>query len=376
MMRARIAYKMVGGLRYYDRKEVKDLTAYLRLIINPSDDVSFARIVNEPRRGIGDTTVTKVRQAASEQGRGIMDFICDSEAVAQTAKSAVKKLAEFGDMIAEMKAQLTEMAPVEFVKMVLEKSGYISMLEDEATEEAKGRLENLNEYLNAVQQYVDDTENPTLEDFLQNVALASDWEKTEGKERAVTLMTMHSAKGLEYPVVFVIGMEEGIFPHQRALIDMDQMEEERRLCYVAITRAKDKLYLTSATQRMLFGMTQYNPPSRFLREIPGRLIQQEGVQTRRESTPAPKTPAKPGGGLGGGGLKGSGLGSGKPGIKKPEKPAAGGSFGPGDKVNHPAFGEGTVIAVEGPAGRRNVTVAFAGKGIKVLNEAFAPMKKI
>ena len=373
LMRSRIAYRMVGGLRYYDRKEVKDLTAYLRLIINSSDDVSFARIVNVPRRGIGEATVTAVRQAAARDGRGIMDFICDSEAVAAVASRAAKKLKDFGELIAEMKTQAGDMSPVEFVKLVLDRSGYEQMLTDEDTDEARGRLENLGEYLSAVEQYMATAEAPNLEDFLQNVALASDWDKTEGQERAITLMTMHSAKGLEYPVVFVIGMEEGLFPHQRALIDMDQMEEERRLCYVAITRAKDLLFLTSATQRMLFGTTQYNAPSRFLREIPGRLIQQEGLgETPKESRKPAKPQSKP---AAPGGLRGGGLGGGVSSMKRPQ--AAGGErLSPGDKVLHPTFGEGTIIAAEGPAGRRNVTVAFAGKGIKLLNEAFAPMKKI
>ncbi len=329
LMRSRIAYRMVGGLRYYDRKEVKDLTAYLRLMINPSDDVSFARIVNVPRRGIGEATVAAIRQAAAREGRSIMELICDSEAVTAVASRAAKKLKDFGEMMADIKTQAADMSPVEAVKLVLDRSGYEQMLTDEDTDEARGRLENLGEYLNAVEQYMATAEAPNLEDFLQNVALASDWDKTEGQERAVTLMTMHSAKGLEYPVVFVIGMEEGIFPHQRALIDMDQMEEERRLCYVAITRAKDLLYLTSATQRMLFGTTQYNAPSRFLREIPGGLIRQEGLgetpaENRRPAKPQVK-PATPGG------LRGGGLGGGLSGMKRPQT-AGNEKLAPGDKV--------------------------------------------
>jgi len=379
MMAHGVPYKMVGGTRFYDRREVKDLTAYLRLILNPRDDICLRRILNVPRRGIGAVTETKLADAAGRAGLSIGEFLVDREAVAAIVPRAAQTLASFQELLEGFREELAKTPLQQFVLRVLQDTGLQEQYVREGTEEAQARIENLGEYLSAVEQYARAAaESATLEGFLEQVALVSDLDQADLAGDAVTLMTVHSAKGLEFPVVFLAGMEEGIFPHSRAIGEADQVEEERRLCYVAITRAMRRLYITSAYARILFGSTQNNPTSRFLREIPDGLLtekpreragrayhfgDEDGGYEGSFARPLPKkTPSDPVA------FAGSSFGA------KPEKKASGG-YAVGERVNHPSFGTGTVVQVSGDAGMRILTIAFEGKGVKKLSEAMAPLSR-
>jgi len=379
MMAHGVPYKMVGGTRFYDRREVKDLTAYLRLILNPRDDICLRRILNVPRRGIGAVTETKLADAAGRAGLSIGEFLVDREAVAAIVPRAAQTLASFQELLEGFREELAKTPLQQFVLRVLQDTGLQEQYVREGTEEAQARIENLGEYLSAVEQYARAAaESATLEGFLEQVALVSDLDQADLAGDAVTLMTVHSAKGLEFPVVFLAGMEEGIFPHSRAIGEADQVEEERRLCYVAITRAMRRLYITSAYARILFGNTQNNPTSRFLREIPDGLLtekpreragrayhfgDEDGGYEGSFARPLPKkTPSDPVA------FAGSSFGA------KPEKKASGG-YAVGERVNHPSFGTGTVVQVSGDAGMRILTIAFEGKGVKKLSEAMAPLSR-
>ena len=371
LMQAGFAYRMVGGTRFYDRKEIRDLTAYLRLIANPSDDVSFARVLNVPRRGIGETTLATLRSRGEEERRSMMSLLEDADALNQWVPRAAGKLRAFAGMLGGLVEAREGLSLSQWVDQVAHDTGLWDLYALDESDEAQGRMENLGDYISAVRQFELDHPEATLEDFLEHVALQSDLDRLD-ENGGVTLMTIHSAKGLEFPVVFVVGMEEGIFPHQRALIDptMTQMEEERRLCYVAITRAMRRLYLTHCHQRMIFGSVQYNPPSRFLGEIPPELLEVQGApELPREEPRAwgrPAKPPRPPINLGGPVIK--------PAASAAKKEPVEG-LGPGTRVEHPTFGVGTVISAAGMPGRRTLTIAFEGKGVKNLSEAMAPLKR-
>ena len=370
-LRAGIPYRMVGGLRFYDRKEIRDIMAYLKALVNPQDAVALTRIINVPRRGIGDTTVNALRQAADEHGTSIYTLLSDTEALRRIVPRAAAKLQEFQRLLEALQAGREGRSLLEYVQFVIQRSGYEAMLQEDDSDEAQARLENLGELISAVQEFMAAHEEARLEDFLENVALVSDLDNLEGAQRAVPLLTVHAAKGLEYPIVFVTGLEEGLFPHQRALIDERQMEEERRLCYVAITRAKDRLYLSSSVARMIFGTTQYNAPSRFLRDLPEETVQRVGGAPAPARWAAPKSPtgaAAP--------VQPKAKGWQTPPPSAAPKQEAGPllPLQPGCKVRHARFGIGTVVALDGQPGKRTVTVAFAGQGVKLLNEAFANLQ--
>lgn len=357
-MRHGIPYIIVGGVKFYDRQEIKDILAYLRLVVNPNDVISFKRIINTPKRGIGKQTIEKLEYFAYQEGIGLLEAASRAKELKGLISSrAVESLIKFFQLIDFLKKQAEEKTPQELVWMAAEKSGYIDMLKEEKTVEAEGRIENIQELVSVAANFSKLYPNAGLPEFLERISLISDIDTYEKQEEAVTLMTVHNAKGLEFPVVFIIGLEEGLFPHSRSMFSEDEIEEERRLCYVGITRAKEKLYLTYAYQRTFFGSKNYSAPSRFLSEIPQELITVEKVSQEVPWTQGqfldfafPK--------------KTDSFRSSRLSMEK---------INVGDRVYHDKFGEGTVIDVGG-GGR--VTVVFDSYGEKVLVLDYAPMRKI
>ena len=266
-MKSGVPYTMVGGLKFYDRKEIRDLIAYLHVIYNPLDTLSLLRIINVPRRGLGDTSIARLSEYAETHGMSLFDVISSPEALAEipgmTARTR-NPLDAFSVMMFELLGKLDTIPLSEFIETVLESTGYIHALEQEDKPENKSRIENLQEFIGVAKDFEATSENPTLEEFLNHIALISDIDDADLADERVTLMTLHSAKGLEFPIVFMTGMEEGLFPHTRTLMNDEELEEERRTCYVGITRAQKKLYLTYARQRMIFGNITSFPPSRFM----------------------------------------------------------------------------------------------------------------
>ena len=276
-VRTGVKYRIYGGLRFYDRKEVKDILAYLRVMINPADDISVRRIINVPKRAIGDTTVTELARYAAEQEMPLLTACMDvPDTLGSRAKKSVEK---FGELMMSLTMMAESMKLTELVQYVIDTTGLESQYAKEDSDEARSRVENIREFVGAVQEFEDKADNPTLTDYLENVALVSDLDAMTEDGGAVTMMTLHSAKGLEFPNVFMIGMEENLFPSMRSRDDPARMEEERRLCYVGITRARDRLYLSHASRRMLYNQMQFNDRSRFIDDIPARLI--EDVSERR-----------------------------------------------------------------------------------------------
>ena len=272
--RENIPYKIVGGLKFYERKEIKDIIAYLRLIQNGSDNLSLKRIINEPKRGIGKTSLDKIEQLSEENGIPMYEIIKNAEIYGLNRVYLNSR--EFVNVIEELKSQKDNLTISELIKNTLKKTGYTKALENENTIEAENRIENLEEFLTVAMEFEEEFAENSLSEFLEGITLSSDLDNVEETEDSVTLMTLHSAKGLEFPVVFLVGMEEGIFPGYKSISEPSELEEERRLCYVGITRAKEHLYLTCSKQRTIFGSTSYNPVSRFIKEIPEDLL--EGYQ--------------------------------------------------------------------------------------------------
>lgn len=391
LVRAGIPYRIYGGLRFYDRKEVKDIVAYLRCIVNPADDVSLRRIINQPKRSIGDSTITELVRYAAEKEMPLYSALMD---VPETLSARPRKcVSEFGDLMNELVMAREDMGVSDFVKYVIDRTGLKAQYERDLSDEGKNCLENIEEFLGAVSEYEQGAETPTLEDYLENVALVSDLDGAELGGKVVTLMTVHSAKGLEFPIVFIAGLEEGVFPTGRSLQDEKRMEEERRLCYVAITRAQQQLFLSYAAQRMLYNQVNYNSPSRFLKEIPKRLIDDQWISKRERNFPGvmesyqhptPKrTPRY-------GGESGRGLGAGRsalgiPGVQKGFTPSAASSvpasavaalFKTGDRVMHRKFGEGNVLEIRGSGSDARIVIGFAAYGQKEFVLSIAPIVKV
>lgn len=282
-MRESTPYRLIGGLKFYSRKEIKDIIAYLKLIHNPNDNVSLKRIINEPKRGIGDTTVEKLAEMSDNKNMSIYNLIDDSANL--DGMRASGNIMLFRDMIRELIKDKFTLSITELIKKILLVTGYEEMLVKENTKEAEGRLENIYEFLGVAAEFEKEEADNSLSEFLDSIALVSDTDKLEDTDEAVTLMTMHSAKGLEYNVVFIVGMEDGLFPSKKSMFENDDVEEERRLCYVGITRARKKLFLTNAKQRTLYGSTSYTIPSRFLSEIPEDLydeVSKDNINRRKE----------------------------------------------------------------------------------------------
>ncbi len=390
MVRAGIPYRVFGGMRFYDRKEVRDIVAYLRVIVNPADEVSLRRIINQPKRSIGDATIAELVRHAEQEGYSLFAAMLEpTEALASRARKCV---GDFAQLLTRLTTLRYTMGLGEFVSQLIEETGLAAQYEKDHSEEAQTRLENIREFVGAVQEFEKMAEEATLEGFLENVALVTDLDGMQGESLAVTMMTLHSAKGLEFPVVFLTGMEEGIFPSGRSLNDPARMEEERRLCYVGITRARDMLHLSHASQRMLFNQMLHNAPSPFLREIPHRLLDESGVARREAAFPAPERPREPqnthatrqpmkdfGGGRAGslripGVQKGMGDAVVVPSIAAAQ--AVPSVFQVGDRVLHKKFGEGNVIALTGKGAEARIAIEFAAYGVKEFSVSIAPIVKV
>ena len=367
LVKSDIPYQIVGGTKFYDRKEIKDLLAYLRLITNPHDDISFQRVVNVPKRGIGKTSMEKLQMHAEINDLSLFDAVKESDFTGMS-KKASNQLNLFREMIEDWQQQQEFLNVTDMVEQVLSRSGYEAELMKDRSIESQSRLENLEEFKTVTKQFEETSEDQTLISFLTDLALISDLDNTDEETKdKLTLMTLHAAKGLEFPVVFLVGMEENIFPHTRSLFDMEEMEEERRLAYVGITRAERDLFITHATSRTIFGRTQYNERSRFLDEIPFELIeedvkettQQTGFRTTIDDFRPNRTTGKR-----------------KSRVIK-EKPKGDVNFQLGDKVSHKKWGEGTVVKVVGDGEDTELDIAFpAPTGIKRLLAQFAPIEKI
>ncbi len=379
LLRQGIPYRVLAGLRFYDRKEIKDIIAYLRVIHNSSDSVSLRRIINEPKRGIGNTTLSHAQDIAESINSSMYDVICDANLYSELSRAAVK-LKEFTAMIDTLRHAQKSMKLTDFVDFVLERTSYRQSLVLENSIEAQSRLENLDEFMSVVKEYEATAEEPSLADFLENVSLVADIDNYDEEQPTVVLMTIHSAKGLEFPIVFIAGMEEGLFPGTRSMLDMEEIEEERRLCYVAITRAKEILYITKAQMRMLFGQTSYPQVSRFVREIPQELIMEFGTKKRKAAASS---------------SFGHGNGGGKIHTKvskeydamskanlfsafdvRKNTSAASIDYSAGDTVMHKKFGRGKVLSVTPLGNDSKVQVQFENGDVKNLMAMFANLKKV
>lgn len=379
LLKSNIEYSIVGGTKFYDRKEIKDMLAYLRLISNPDDDISLQRVINVPKRGIGSTSLDKIANFAAMHDLSLYQALESIELVGLSPKTT-KAAVEFRDLITNYTRMQEFLSVTELVEEVLDKSGYREMLKAEKSLEAQSRLENLDELLSVTKNFEESSEDKSLIAFLTDLALVADIDSMDDdgeKSDAIVLMTLHSAKGLEFPIVFLIGMEEGVFPHSRSLMEEAEMEEERRLAYVGITRAEQSLFITNAQMRTLFGRTNMNPASRFIKEIPEDLLEGVDLHTRSAGTPF--------------GTRGRTFGaaagassSANPVARKPVmRPVAASSkdgdelsWKVGDKAEHGKWGTGTVVSVKGEGDSTELDIAFPSPtGIKRLLAKFAPIKK-
>lgn len=379
-IRAGIPYKLVGGVKFYERKEIKDLLAYLKFLANPSDGISMKRIINEPRRGIGEATLKKIEDYSREKGIPIYQALTAYQECGLTGKTG-KAVEDFALMIDNLHQDLEKSTVTKLAEKVLEVTGYWQQLQNENTPEAKNRMENLQEFLTKTLEYDRMAEENSLGDFLSEVALVTDLDSLEEKDEAVVVMTMHMAKGLEFPHVFLVGMEEGIFPHFRSLYDTNELEEERRLCYVALTRAKERLYLVNARERTLYGRTSMNQPSRFLEEIPTQLCEEyrrPGFFETRKAEPVTSDYSTSGVFASEQARTGKSIQPwGQQHKEEQNKGQSGGQiFELGDKVFHQKWGEGVIVSTKGQGSDIELTIAFPAQGIKKVLAKYAPLKKI
>lgn len=350
-----IPYRLIGGTRFFDRAEVKDMLAYLCALQNPADDLRLIRIINVPPRGIGDKTLEAARDIAGRNGCSLWEIVRDAASYPALQKSAAR-LAPFTEMMEDLRKLKDTMLLPFFYEEVLCRTGYSTMLEGKNTLENRARLENVRELQSSIADYMENTAEPTLAGFLDTVALFTDLDNHDPGEDAVVMMTMHAAKGLEFPVVYLIGMEEGCFPGKRAIGESAEMEEERRLCYVAMTRAREKLNMSWAARRMLFGQTSASRPSRFLQEIPPELVEEEARAVKPPVQPK-YTPPR---------------------IPERRESAALPVLRKGDTVMHSAFGRGLVLSLQPMGGDALIEIAFDGAGTKrlMLKSAAQHMKKL
>lgn len=350
-MKNGIPYEIFGGIKFYERKEIKDILAYLRVLANPADDLSLSRIINVPKRGIGPGSWLKLEEYAQRQGITVFEAVLRAGEIPDLAKRPAAMLEQFGAMMLGFREKMDQIPVTDLTELILKETGYLEELKRENTEEAQNRLENLQEFLSVTHDYDKYSEEKTLAGFLAQISLVTDIDNWSGEKDRVVLMTLHTAKGLEFPVVFITGLEEGVFPHSRSLLEPEELEEERRLCYVGMTRAQEELYLTRAWQRTLYGKTVCNAPSRFLAEIPEHLVR-EVDSTARAAQTAARVPVR----------------------LKPAGPATG--FQLGDKVHHPKWGVGVVVKIEGQGEDQQLTVAFPDQGLKILLAKYAPLTPV
>ena len=370
-----IPYKIVGGVNFYQRKEIKDLISYLKVVNNGQDDLAVRRIINVPKRGIGLTTVDRIQEYAIGRGISFLDSAYEVENIAGMSR-AIGKIQDFTNLIDDFREQANRMSVSELFSYIIEQTGYVDELAAEKTEEAEGRIENIDELLNKIVSYEESAEEPTLNELLEEIALVADIDNLENDTEAVVIMTLHSAKGLEFPYVFMGGMEDGMFPSYMTIMadDQDELEEERRLCYVGITRAKKQLFLSAARKRMIRGQTQFNKVSRFINEIPRELLeitngmsrfQRGGLSSLAEDHMKKafqsRTPVM----------------GGNP-YKKQEviSPKVSLDYGIGDTVKHLKFGVGVVTEIRSGGKDYEVTVDFEKVGVKKMFASFAKLKKI
>lgn len=367
LMRYAIPYTMVGGTKFYDRKEIKDVLAYLRLLYNPEDSLSLTRIINVPKRNIGATTMEHVAAYAEEQGISLFEALSSTDEIPVT-KRARTSLENFAAMIFDLLNDIEGKDVLSLIETVIKQTGYGDMLDKEAEHDPQGesRKENVGEFLSVAKDYMDSNPDGNLQDFLENVALVSDVDDFESSDSKVTLMTLHAAKGLEFPVVFLTGLDEGLFPHSRTLLDPAQVEEERRLAYVGITRAERQLYVTNAITRTMYGRISAYMPSRFLAEIPPQFMED---YHRKSAMPQSRTTAV----------------SGKQRVSiltkpvassLPKKHAVTDTFAKGDKVRHKIWGIGTVLDVIGEGPNMQMKIQFPTKGVRQVVVKYAPLEKI
>ena len=388
LVRVGIPYKVIGGTRFYDRREIKDALAYLRVVINPTDEVSLRRILNVPKRGIGDTSVGKLEAWSAAHGVTFADALTKAESAGVTGK-ALSGIGHLVNLLDELRTH--EGDPSSLLETLLVRSGYLAELEAADSVESQGRIENLAELVGSATEYegatVDVGDQPSLAGFLERVSLVADSDDLNGDDSSVVLMTLHTAKGLEFPAVFMIGMEDGVFPHIRSLTEPAELEEERRLCYVGITRAQKRLALTHAWSRQLFGQTNYNPESRFLKEIPEQLMSRIGGKRRTSGSWRDRAGS---GRLGDGGRSGRdrivdaaltsrfGTGDGeRRTTPQPVRTTGGESLGlrVGEDVMHAKYGEGVILEIIGQGDKAEAIVRFPGVGEKRFLLAWTPLKR-
>lgn len=366
LVRRGIAYTIVGGTRFYDRQEIKDVLAYLKVLQNPRDDVSVERIINVPKRGIGTTTVSRVKDAARLQGVSLFEMIMAADGIESLNAGTRKKLNAFSVLMLELMNTATTENVTDLLEAVLAHTELITSLLNDTDPRAQSRVENIGELVSVAKTYEDETEEPTLQGFLEQVALVNDVDTFEESREKVTLMTLHSAKGLEFPIVFLIGMDEGLFPHARTLFAPDELEEERRLCYVGITRAEKILYLTHASSRTVFGSTNPYLVSRFVGEIPEDLVEKKENKNRirwGQADRAKRTGQRV-------------VSNVSVGVTAPKgKVNARYDWRVGDRARHTKWGLGTVVEVRGEGERMQLKLEFPGRQVRLVMVKFAPLTK-
>ena len=362
LIKRALPYTMVGGTKFYDRKEIKDVLAYLRVLYNPFDDLSLLRIINVPKRSIGATTVSKLQDYARENGTSLFMTLTQLHLVDTIKGKTKEKLEEFGILIFTLVAEMDDKSVLDILEAILDRTGYLAQLEESTDPQDQARAENIGELLSVAKDFQDTNPTGTVEDFLEQVALVNDVDSFEQEESKVPLMTLHAAKGLEFPIVFLGGLEEGLFPHSRTLMNPEEIEEERRLAYVGITRAEKELYISNATTRTVFGRTSSYLPSRFIDEIPAELV--DSLRAKRR-TPDDIKPTVP---------RHMSVAS-RPVTKPIIRNEVIADWKVGDTAIHSKWGNGKVVNVSGEGAGMKLTIEFPTQGVRVVMAKFAPVKK-
>ena len=362
LIKRALPYTMVGGTKFYDRKEIKDVLAYLRVLYNPFDDLSLLRIINVPKRSIGATTVSKLQDYARENGTSLFMTLTQLHLVDTIKGKTKEKLEEFGILIFTLVAEMDDKSVLDILEAILDRTGYLAQLEESTDPQDQARAENIGELLSVAKDFQDTNPTGTVEDFLEQVALVNDVDSFEQEEFKVTLMTLHAAKGLEFPIVFLGGLEEGLFPHSRTLMNPEEIEEERRLAYVGITRAEKELYISNATTRTVFGRTSSYLPSRFIDEIPAELVDSLRAKRRIPDDIKPTVPRH------------MSVAS-RPVTKPIIRNEVIADWKVGDTAIHSKWGNGKVVNVSGEGAGMKLTIEFPTQGVRVVMAKFAPVKK-
>lgn len=362
LIKRALPYTMVGGTKFYDRKEIKDVLAYLRVLYNPFDDLSLLRIINVPKRSIGATTVAKLQDYARANGTSLFMTLTQLHLVDTIKGKTKEKLEEFGILIFTLVAEMEDKTVLDILESILDRTGYLAQLEESTDPQDQARAENIGELLSVAKDFQDTNPNGTVEDFLEQVALVNDVDSFEQEESKVTLMTLHAAKGLEFPIVFLGGLEEGLFPHSRTLMNPEEIEEERRLAYVGITRAEKELYISNATTRTVFGRTSSYLPSRFIDEIPEELV--DGLRAKRKVPDDIKRHVPQHMSI-----------TSRPVTKPIVRNEVIADWKVGDTAIHSKWGNGKVINVAGEGAGMKLTIEFPTQGVRVVMAKFAPVKK-